>query len=335
MRVTREMLPGIGLTVALAVVAEWLTPLLPFLGAEGIAMLLGIVIGNTAFRQQIWNPGVDWSEKYFIQFGIAFLGLTVTLRTVEQLGWQGILFIVLQMTATILIVMWLGGRFFKVSSESAMLMGAGNAVCGTSAIAAVSPVIGANDTQRRTAAATVSLTGVALLLILPTIGPAVLGHNDLLSGALIGGTLQSVGQAVGAGLMVNDATGTYATLFKMLRVVLLAFVVMAFTKMSRRGQTQQEAVMAPAKPFWRMMPWFVTAFVIFMLVNTMIGLPAPVVAVAKELASFFGVINLAGIGLSLKWSIIKNSGVRFLSFGLVIGVIQVLLALGLIHLLMM
>lgn len=335
MRVTREMLPGIGLTVALAVVAEWLTPLLPFLGAEGIAMLLGIVIGNTAFRQQIWNPGVDWSEKYFIQFGIAFLGLTVTLRTVEQLGWQGILFIVLQMTATILIVMWLGGRFFKVSSESAMLMGAGNAVCGTSAIAAVSPVIGANDTQRRTAAATVSLTGVALLLILPTIGPAILGHNDLLSGALIGGTLQSVGQAVGAGLMVNDATGTYATLFKMLRVVLLAFVVMAFTKMSRRGQTQQEAVMAPAKPFWRMMPWFVTAFVIFMLVNTMIGLPEPVVAVAKELASFFGVINLAGIGLSLKWSIIKNSGVRFLSFGLVIGVIQVLLALGLIHLLMM
>lgn len=335
MRVTREMLPGIGLTVALAVVAEWLTPLLPFLGAEGIAMLLGIVIGNTAFRQQIWNPGVDWSEKYFIQFGIAFLGLTVTLRTVEQLGWQGILFIVLQMTATILIVMWLGGRFFKVSSESAMLMGAGNAVCGTSAIAAVSPVIGANDTQRRTAAATVSLTGVALLLILPTIGPAILGHNDLLSGALIGGTLQSVGQAVGAGLMVNDATGTYATLFKMLRVVLLAFVVMAFTKMSRRGQTQQEAVMAPAKPFWRMMPWFVTAFVIFMLVNTMIGLPTPVVAVAKELASFFGVINLAGIGLSLKWSIIKNSGVRFLSFGLVIGVIQVLLALGLIHLLMM
>ncbi|WP_245150405.1 putative sulfate exporter family transporter [Weissella cibaria] len=298
-------------------------------------MLLGIVIGNTAFRQQIWNPGVDWSEKYFIQFGIAFLGLTVTLRTVEQLGWQGILFIVLQMTATILIVMWLGGRFFKVSSESAMLMGAGNAVCGTSAIAAVSPVIGANDTQRRTAAATVSLTGVALLLILPTIGPAILGHNDLLSGALIGGTLQSVGQAVGAGLMVNDATGTYATLFKMLRVVLLAFVVMAFTKMSRRGQTQQEAVMAPAKPFWRMMPWLVTAFVIFMLVNTMIGLPVPVVAVAKELASFFGVINLAGIGLSLKWSIIKNSGVRFLSFGLVIGVIQVLLALGLIHLLMM
>lgn len=62
-------------------------------------------------------------------------------------------------------------------------------MCGTSASAAVSPVIGANDTQHRTAATTVSLTGVALLLILPTIEPAILGHNDLLSGALIGGTL--------------------------------------------------------------------------------------------------------------------------------------------------
>lgn len=324
MRITRSMLPGIGLTLVLAIVAKILTPLLPFLGSEGIAMLLGIVVGNTIFKQELWDSGVVWAEKYVIQFGVALLGLTITLRTVGSLGWQGVLFILLQMTITIVLVIWLGGRIFKVSAESAMLMGAGNAVCGTSAVAAVSPVIGANDTQRRTAAATVSLTGVVLLLILPTLVPVLFNHSDLLSGAMIGGTLQSVGQAVGAGLMVNEATGTFATLFKMMRVILLVFVVMAFAKMSSR-QSDHTHVHQPKK-FWQMIPWFVTVFIVFVILNTVVGLPQPIIAGSKTLASFFGVINLAGIGLSLKWQIIKNSGARFLSFGLVIGAFQVMLA---------
>ncbi|MEQ4549794.1 putative sulfate exporter family transporter [Weissella sp. GP1] len=331
MRITRSMLPGIGLTLVLAIVAKILTPLLPFLGSEGIAMLLGIVVGNTIFKQELWDSGVVWAEKYVIQFGIALLGLTITLRTVGSLGWQGVLFILLQMTITIVLVIWLGGRIFKVSAESAMLMGAGNAVCGTSAVAAVSPVIGANDTQRRTAAATVSLTGVVLLLILPTLVPVLFNHSDLLSGAMIGGTLQSVGQAVGAGLMVNEATGTFATLFKMMRVILLVFVVMAFAKMSSR-QSDHTHVHQPKK-FWQMIPWFVTVFIVFVILNTVVGLPQPIIAGSKTLASFFGVINLAGIGLSLKWQIIKNSGARFLSFGLVIGAFQVMLAWVLITIL--
>ncbi|WP_270321636.1 YeiH family protein [Weissella confusa] len=331
MRITRSMLPGIGLTLVLAIVAKILTPLLPFLGSEGIAMLLGIVVGNTIFKQELWDSGVVWAEKYVIQFGIALLGLTITLRTVGSLGWQGVLFILLQMTITIVLVIWLGGRIFKVSAESAMLMGAGNAVCGTSAVAAVSPVIGANDTQRRTAAATVSLTGVVLLLILPTLVPVLFNHSDLSSGAMIGGTLQSVGQAVGAGLMVNEATGTFATLFKMMRVILLVFVVMAFAKMSSR-QSDHTHVHQPKK-FWQMIPWFVTVFIVFVILNTVVGLPQPIIAGSKTLASFFGVINLAGIGLSLKWQIIKNSGARFLSFGLVIGAFQVMLAWVLITIL--
>ena len=331
MRITRSMLPGIGLTLVLAIVAKILTPLLPFLGSEGIAMLLGIVVGNTIFKQELWDSGVVWAEKYVIQFGIALLGLTITLRTVGSLGWQGVLFILLQMTITIVLVIWLGGRIFKVSAESAMLLGAGNAVCGTSAVAAVSPVIGANDTQRRTAAATVSLTGVVLLLILPTLVPVLFNHSDLLSGAMIGGTLQSVGQAVGAGLMVNEATGTFATLFKMMRVILLVFVVMAFAKMSSR-QSDHTHVHQPKK-FWQMIPWFVTVFIVFVILNTVVGLPQPIIAGSKTLASFFGVINLAGIGLSLKWQIIKNSGARFLSFGLVIGAFQVMLAWVLITIL--
>jgi uncharacterized integral membrane protein (TIGR00698 family) len=325
MAIKKDMWPGILLTVALAVVAKLLVPWVPALGAEGLAIIMGLVIGNVIFTQPIWTSGVIWAEKYVIQFGIALLGLTVTLATVEKLGWQGVLFIMIQMTATILFVLWLGGRIFKVSKESALLMGAGNAVCGTSAIAAVAPVVGAKDEQRRTAAATVSLTGVVLLLLLPELGPHLFGHNDIVIGGLIGGTLQSVGQAVGAGTMVNPEVGTYATLFKMMRVILLTVVVLAYAQL---GSGQQPQANSRRKFSLKgAVPWFVTTFVIFMLGNTFADLPTFITVPAKEGASFFGVVNLAGIGLSLKWQTIKSSGMKFMGYGLVTAVFQVIVAI--------
>ena len=134
------------------------------------------------------------------------------------------------MTLTILVVLWMGGRVFKVSDRPPM--GAGNAVCGSSAIASVAPAIGATDDQRRTSVATVSLTGVVLLLILPILGPHVLGDHNLLLGALVGGVVQSVGQVVGTASLINPTVVTYATLFKMLRVIMLTVVV--FAKMAQR-----------------------------------------------------------------------------------------------------
>jgi uncharacterized integral membrane protein (TIGR00698 family) len=332
MKITKQMLPGIGLTIAWAWVAKLLSPLLPALGAEGIAILGGLVLGNTVFKQQQWAAGVAWAEKYVIQFGIALMGLTLTLATINQLGWQGVVVIVLQMTLTIMVVLILGGRVFKVSKESALLMGAGNAVCGTSAIAAVTPVVGANDESRRTAAATVSLTGVVLLLILPQLGPMIFGHQNVLVGALIGGTLQSVGQAVGAGAMVNGDVEAYATLFKMMRVILLTVVVLVFARIATPNRQKTTAVKSFSVR--GAIPWFVATFVLFMLLNTFMTLPRWLTSSAHDTASFFGVINLAGIGLSIKWVTIKNSGARFMGYGLLTGALQVAVAFALIKLLM-
>ena len=179
MAIKRNMILGIVATFIVSVIAKYLSVWLPFLGGEAIAMLIGIVLGNTILRHEKFAPGMKWAEKYPIEIGIALMGLTVTLRTIENLGLNGIVFILIQMALTIVVVLWMGGRLFKVSDKSAMLMGAGNAVCGSSAIASVAPAIGANDDQRRTAVATVSLTGVVLLLLLPVIGPDGLGDPKL------------------------------------------------------------------------------------------------------------------------------------------------------------
>ncbi|GMA69880.1 hypothetical protein GCM10025879_11260 [Leuconostoc litchii] len=208
-------------------------------------------------------------------------------------------------------------------------MGAGNAVCGSSAIASVSPAIGATDDQRRTSVATVSLTGVVLLLILPILGPHVLGHHDLLLGALVGGVVQSVGQVVGTASLINPAVVTYATLFKMLRVIMLTAVVLIFAKMAQKNSVTEKV---EAKKSIKI-PWFIIAFVILLLINSFVAVPNLVTSSAKGISGFFGVVNLAGIGLNLKVDTIRKSGGKFLSYGLITGVVQVILAIILIKIL--
>ncbi|TYC48178.1 putative sulfate exporter family transporter [Weissella muntiaci] len=336
MKITKKMLVGILLTLGLAVFSDFLSHYIPNIGAEALALILGMLLGNTILTNKRWEPGVKWAEKYPIEIGIALLGVEVTLTTIESLGWQGIVFILIQMTATIFFVLFIGGRLFKVSAQSAMLMGAGNAVCGSSAIAAVAPEIDATDDQRRTAVATVSLSGVLLLFILPILGPSIYHGNNLLIGALIGGTVQSVGQVIGTASLVNPAVIDYATLFKMLRVILLSVVVLAMSNSARKMRQNEpgnhEAQAAKHIQIHKLVPWFIYAFLGLLAFSTIVALPHSVVLGAKSVTGFFGVVNLAGIGLNLKWQTIKASGVKFMGYGLVTITFQVLAAILLISL---
>ncbi len=328
-KIKKEMWQGILLTFGVAVVAKLLAPYLPALGGETLAMFIGLGLGNTFFSDSRWGSGVKWSEKYPIEVGIAILGLTLTLSTIASLQWRGLLFILAIMMLTITFVMWIGQKVFRVDQKSSMLMAAGNAVCGSSAIASVAPAINADDNKRRTAVATVSLSGTALLLILPLIAPTLLHNNDLLMGALVGGTVQSVGQVVGTASLINQDVVTYATLFKMLRVILLSGVVIYMTHLVSKGSS--ETTTTAAKPKFKM-PWFVTVFLIAVVINTLVPLPNVINHASHEISSFLGIVNLAGIGLNLKWQTIKQSGMQYMGYGLVTIIFQILIALSLIYL---
>ncbi|MBS9337501.1 YeiH family protein [Fructobacillus parabroussonetiae] len=331
MTIKKAQVKGIVLVLLLSVLSQFLAKFLPQLGAEGIAMLLGILLGNLVFTNEHYAAGVKWSEKYPIEIGIAVLGATLTFQTIAELGFQGVLFIICNMILVIATVFLLGRYVFHVSLKESMLMGAGNAVCGSSAIAAVAPAIQAKDDDRRTAVATVSLTGMLLLLTLPALSHLIFGSHNLLSGALVGGTVQSVGQVVGTAALINPTVVTFATLFKLLRVMLLVVVVFSFVTIAKKASTK-EVVEEEHQAKITLLPWYLIAFVLLLVINSLTTLPSVFHDIAHQIASFFGVVNLAAIGLNLKWSVIKKSGVKFLSFGFLVGLIQVILAIVLIKL---
>lgn len=328
-KIKRNMWAGIILTFGVAIISEELSVFLPMLGSETVAMFLGLIIGNLILTGNRWNSGVKWSEKYPIETGIAVLGFSLTFKTISSLSWQGILFIVILMWATIKFVMWVGIKVFNVDIKTAAMMAGGNAVCGSSAIASIAPAIKAHDDDRRTAVAVVSISGTILLLILPIISPILVGENNMLMGALIGGTVQSVGQVVGTASLINPEVVTYATLFKMLRVIFLSVVVIYMTRVVNRNSVQRISGENTSKIS---IPWFIIVFFVGVMVNTFVHLPESYVGIFKHITSFFGVVNLAGIGLNLKWITIKNAGPKFLGYGLLTIIFQILVALALIYL---
>lgn len=326
------LLPGLALSFIVAVVAQFLSKFIPNLGAATIAIFLGLILGNTVIKQTFWKTGTGFAEKKLLEGSVVLLGATVTFQTIAQLRLQGVVLIIVQMTATIAFVYWLGKRLM-FNRETSLLMSTGNAICGSSAIASVAPVIKAKDDDRRTAIMMVNLMGTVLMLVLPIIGPLVFGHNNLLIGGLIGATVQSVGQVIASGLMVNHTVATYATLFKIMRIILLIVVVLIFSKLQKNYDAQQGAT-ATNEPKTKIgVPWYVLGFFILCILNSSLHFPAIISGTAHTISSWFEVTALAAIGLNLNLVAFIKSGKNLAIYGAVVMIFQVGLAILLLKVL--
>ncbi len=331
----KKIMPGLGLSFGVALVSYFLN-LFVFkgLGAATIAILLGIVLGNVYFKQPVLFTGTAWAEKKLLEFSVMFLGATVTFQTIQKLGWSGISYILLQMILTIMFVMFIGKKL-GFSSKVNALMASGNAVCGSSAIAAVEPVIGAEDKDKRTAITMVNLMGTVLMLLLPVLGTVFFEANDFLRGALIGGTIQSVGQVVASATMVNVETTTMATLFKIMRIIMLVFVVLYFSFQTRRIEkvsSEQEGQLKIKRQSF--LPWYVLGFIILCSLDTVFQFPKAITETARFISSWCEITALAAIGLRLNLVEFVRAGRKLAIYGLAVLVFQVGIALALIHLLL-
>lgn len=325
--------PGFSLSLAVALISYFLNQFLfHSLGAATIAILLGIVLGNVYFKQANLFSGTAWSEKKLLEFSVMFLGATVTFQTIAQLGWSGIVFIALQMSLTIAFVLFMGKKL-GFSESLAALMAAGNAVCGSSAIAAVEPVIGSTTSEKRTAITLVNLMGTFLMLSLPLAGTAIFGASNLFRGALIGGTVQSVGQVVASATMINSETTTLATLFKIMRIIFLVFVVLYFGISKRKSTSvasSEKQIKIKRNSF---LPWYVVGFILLCILDTIGKFPALISQSAHFLSTWCETVALAAIGLRLNLVEFLKAGKNLLLYGASTIIFQFILALLLINLL--
>ena len=327
-----EILPGFIVCVLIAAVSQVIAHFVPTVGAALFAIALGIVIGNTLCTKEFFNRGTKFSESRLLEYSIVLTGLTLNLTDIISVGWQGVLFIILQMAFTIIIAYCIG-KLLKFGKKFSLLMCAGNAVCGSSAIGTISGIIHPSAKDKGISITTVNLTGTVLMVTLPFLSGALYGHETMQTSALIGGTLQSVGQVIGSATFVNSDVVAMATVFKIIRIIFIVFVALIFSKLNtNEGERliSRSSTIGEEKKVKARIPWYIIGFFLLSVIATFNIVPEILSQTAHTISSQFEIIALAGIGMRVKFRDLIKDGPKALLYGGAVGACQVGIAIGLI-----
>ncbi|WP_028974759.1 YeiH family protein [Spirochaeta cellobiosiphila] len=316
----RKSIPGLIYCLILGVIAYFLGKVLP-LGGVTIALLLGIAISNLVKLPEKVKPGIVYSEKKLLTLAIALLGFNLNYSLLQSLGLKFLIFILLGVVVTISLgLIW--GRIFKLPKELSLLLGIGNAVCGSSAIATAQSVIHSDEENVGLSLATINLLGTIGIFILPLIA-SLIPHLDFSQkGLLIGNTLQAVGQVTAAGFTLGKETGDTATLVKMGRILLLTPLALILTIVFS-GKNQSTTPRKGNILSFIKVPPYIIAFLIFSLANTFFQLPELLTKSTAFLSESLLIIAMSGIGSRISFKGIMQEGYQAFLTGLLIWCCQI------------
>ena len=282
------------------------------LGLEtAIALALGLVLGALPEVRARLLPGATLAARYALRAGIALLGARLTLDQLVATGTASVAAIALTVGAALLLGTWLARRL-AIGPPLSALITVGMAICGNSAILALSPIIGAKHRETAYAVSTITLFGLVGVLLLPVIG-GVVGLPDAVFGAWAGLAVNDTAQVVATGYAFSAPAGDVATVVKLTRNVAILPVLLGATWLMARAEGAADPERAGAGSadrgsrlalVGRAVPWFVIAFVVFAALRTAGWLDVPLPTdgtladLCSVLASLLILVALAGVGMA-------------------------------------
>ena len=272
----RLIFPGLTLSATIALAASYLSE-----HYGGPAMLFALLLGiafNYLAESTTTGPGIRFSSRNILRFGIALLGARITWGEVENLGIETVGMVVGGVVITLTIGTVIA-RMLKLPRDFAILSAGAVAICGASAALAISSVLAHNDeSERNTITTVIGVTTLSTLamMVYPLLA-AWLGFDDKAAGIFIGATIHDVAQVVGAGYTISTEAGDTSTIVKLLRVSCLLPAVVAIGFATRRSRTASTQSVP-------LLPMFLVAFVVLVAANSL-GYIGP------DLASALGTIS--------------------------------------------
>jgi len=253
------------------------------------ALLLGMAFHFLAEEGKCVE-GVEFSSKTILRFGVALLGMRLTIDDVLSLGWAPVGVIISGVGATIIVGILLS-RLLGRRRRFGTLTGGAVAICGASAALAISSVLPkSKSSERDTIFTVIAVTALSTLaMILYPIVVSLLGLDDRFAGIFLGGTIHDVAQVVGAGYAVSPEAGDIATITKLLRVSLLVPIVLII---SLCFKTRGEGASAGFP-----LPLFVIGFCFFVGLNSFQIVPVEIRDMLVQLSSWCLVMAIAALGI--------------------------------------
>lgn len=256
-----------------------------------LSIIIGMVLNNLLGNKDIFRKGADTAISIILPLGIALYGTQLSLT-----GMRTGLFLSICMIFILLFgVTLLLAHIFHLNEKIAVLLASGIAVCGASAIAIISPLIGSKREDTSVSILSVMMLGLIGMIFYPMVYDFFPFTKEEF-GFFAGTTLPMIGQVkVAAGNVGPDLVST-ALQIKLVRVAFLIVLIPLVMLVSNRGERRITV------------PWFVVAFVIVSFLANMLPQFSGLFEWGRTLSTFFLSAGLTAIGLSVDFESVVDEG---------------------------
>lgn len=305
----KEYLSGILFALIFAIPAYFLGKEYPLVGGPVFGILLGMIFAQVPRAKKL-NSGISFTGKKILQYSIILLGFEMNLFHVLEVGSQS-LYVMIFTLLTAFGTAFAIGKLLKLPQDTTTLIGAGTAICGGSAIAAVAPVIGAKDKDIAFSISTIFLFNVLAVFIFPFVGHLV-NMSDFGFGMWAGTAINDTSSVVAAGYSFSQEAGGYATIVKLTRALMIVPVCLFFAVWTAKKSAEQGNAFNLKKIF----PFFILWFVVASIVSTSGILPAELTHSLGAFGKFAIIWAMAAIGLNTNLFALIKKGMRPILLGL-------------------
>lgn len=295
----------------LRLMAYWLCAIGSLWTSPAVALFMGIAIALTIGAP--YTKSNKKVSKYLLQAAVVGLGFGMNLHSSLAAGKEGMLFTIVSVVGVMIMGVLLG-RLLKVNPKNAYLISSGTAICGGSAIAAVAPIIDADDNDTSLALATIFILNAVALFIFPPIGEA-LGLTQQQFGTWAAIAIHDTSSVVGAGAAYGEEALQVATTIKLTRALWI-FPLALVSILIFRSKGKRIAI-----------PWFILLFILAMLANTYLAIPEQITSMVVKVARKALSVTLFLIGCGLSLGAIRKVGAKPLILGVALWVLISVLSL--------
>ena len=319
------MIPGLATALAAVAVGFAVHLAVPAIPQLTVCVLLGVVAAQVPAVVPVLDgplrPGLAAASKRCLRIGVVLLGLQLVPADVIRLGWPTVLAVV-GVTAVAFAGTYVIGRLARLPGNEPLLLAAGFAICGASAVGAMAAVTRSDAREQSRPVALVTLCGTLAIVVLPIVATAA-GMSTDAFGRWVGAGVHDVGQVVATAQQWGSAALAVAIVVKLLRVLLLAPLV-AGTGLVLRLRGAAEGVRAP------ILPLFVAGFVVAVLLRALLPVPQPVLDSAQLLQTVLLGMALFGLGTGIRFRRLAGTGVATAAAGLGAWVLIAVAALAVV-----
>lgn len=299
----RKYFTGFIAIFLLAILAQFVSSYAGFknLGLETVlfSLVIGLLIGNLIRLPEWLRSGVQ--TELYVKIGLVLLGATIMFKDILSAGAFGLIQAVIVVTVVWYFAFWLS-RKMKVDDEFSTMLASAVSICGVSAAIATAGAINGDKKKLSFIISLVLIIAIPMMIFLPVIA-RWMGLSEVVTGAWLGGTIDTTGAVVAAGTIAGETGLKYATIVKFSQNVLLglaAFAISIFWAYRSRG-AGEKGQHVPARIIWDRFPKFVLGFILASLVFSFILSPETAQSSGKVIKSFSTFwFNLAFISIGLE-----------------------------------